>query len=669
MNLTGKGRRFLVYLVVLAMLAGSCGGVFSKGTGRYVQAAGVESEAEEDEVDSEKAEDLSEELQEALEESADSGKEPLASPEVSAEPTAEPQEEFEITGLQMVDNTMDSITIAWNDGMKDTVCYYVYLYNDAEGKYSFLGDTKENYFICKGLETAQKYQFAVRVLDEQNGVLGEFSEGLEAFTAPEQVTGLAIVENKLKKITISWTPVMGADGYVIYRAAPNDVFSLVGTCQGNVYPDKELNPGTTYRYKVCAYSFDEENEGKYSDVVKMTTYPAKPVIQVKGGENKARITWSAVTGASGYYIYWHDGTGYQFLAALAGKSNTTFIHANLPNDAYSKYKVEAFRVFQEVEYKSTLSDAKKGLVEKQKATVSTAKLFKTKAGFQNSSAYKNCKALKKHGNYSKSYIIPGLAGTNTDGFYSSSMCPQGITFAESYLLLSAYDRKYEENSVIYVMDKAKKKLLLTAVLPNQTHAGGITYDGCNVWVTQSKKMHAVPLSEFQRAIEEGKKVCSVSYKATCDLPQAASALTYYQGMIWGASYDELNPGYLAAYRIEDKEGNPVLVNQLLTEASTKIQGLEFTKDGKLILSRSCQTNPYKRGFLHVLDVYKPDLSGIESGVITLGEIKKSIAMPSMNEEIAVSGNYLYVNFESAAFSTAVQRMDRVCAFKLKALIK
>lgn len=580
----------------------------------------------------------------------------------------EPRNILEISELHMVDNSTNSITIAWLGSMTETVCYYIYLYNEEEGKFSFIGDTRENYFTCEGLESARKYTFAVRVLEEQNGIQGELSEGLEAWTAPEQVTGLSIVHNKLKNIKLSWTPVMGADGYVIYRALPGEVFTPVGTSLEPVYKDTGLSAGTTYRYKVCAYTFVQENEGVASDIVKMTTLPAKPVIQVKGGDKKARITWSAVNGANGYYLYWYNGTEYQFVVALAGKSNTSFVHMNLENDVYTKYKVEAFRIFQGVEYKSTISDAKKALAKKQKATVSTAKLYKTKAGFKNSAAYKNCKALRKHGNYSKSYIIPGLAGTNTDGFYSTGMCPQGITFAGSYFLLSAYDREYEENSVIYVMDKAKKKLLLTVVLPNQTHAGGITYDGYNVWVTQSKKMHAIPLSDFEYAITEGKKVYSATYKATCALPQPASALTYYKGMIWGASYDELAAGYLTAYRVEDKEGTPTLTNQLIVQASTKIQGLVFTDTGKLVLSRSCQTNPQKRGFLHVLDVYKPDFSKLDEGEITLGKIKKSIAMPTMNEELAISGKYLYVNFESAAFSTAIQRMDRVCAFKLEDMI-
>lgn len=662
MHFTKGKSRYIAYFVFAALMTGLCSGVLP---GKYLEKRVQAAEAA---VDLEPSVQSAGEVNSDPEASIQPTKEPESSPEASLTPTVEPENILEVKELQMVDNSVDSITIAWIGSVSEAVCYYVYLYNEEEGKYSFIGDTRENYFTCEGLETARKYNFAVRVLDEQNGVQGELSEGIETWTTPEQVTGLSVVHNKVKNIKISWTPVMGADGYAIYRALPGEVFVLAGTSLEPVYKDTGLSSGTTYRYQVCAYSFVPENEGDFSEVIKMTTLPAKPVIQVKGGEKKARITWSAVNGANGYYLYWYNGTEYQFVVALAGKSNTSFVHMNLENDAYTKYKVEAFRVFQGVEYKSTISDAKKALVEKQKATVSTAKLFKTKAGFKNSAAYKNCKALRKHGNYNKSYIIPGLAGTNTDGFYSTSMCPQGITFAGSYFLLSAYDREYEENSVIYVMHKAKKKLLLTVVLPNQTHAGGITYDGYNVWITQAKKMHAIPLAEFENAIAEGKKTYLAAYKVTCALPQPASALTYYKGMIWGASYDELEPGYLAAYKIDDKEGIPVLTNQLLVQASTKIQGLVFTSGGKLILSRSCQTNPQKRGFLHVLDVYKPNLSKLEEGVITLGKIKKSITMPTMNEELAISGKYLYVNFESAAFSTAIQRMDRVCAFKLEDMI-
>lgn len=591
------------------------------------------------------------------------------SPEPSGEPeaTEAPEDILQITELQMIDNTKDSITLSWLGSMNAGLSYQIYRYQEETGQYDFIGDTRENYFVCSGLEPAKKYYYVVRVCNEETGMQGDFSERLETYTKPKKVSGLAVKKNKVGSISLSWKLLEGAAGYEIYRALPGEAFVLVGTSLENAFTDSGLDSGTTYRYKVHAYAYLQENTGAFSSVVRTTTLPSKPVVKVKGGENKARVTWNAVTGATGYYLYWHNGTEYQYIATLLGKSSTSYVHINLQNNEYSKYQVVAYRVLDGTEYKGSVSDAKKALVKKQKGTVTSARLFKTKAGFQKSDAYKDCIDFQKKVKYDKSYIIPGLAGTNTDGFYSSNMCPQGLAFAKSYMLISAYDRKSEENSVIYVLDKSKKKLLLTMVLPNKTHAGGITYDGYNIWVTQSKKVHAIPLAELEEAVAAKEKTVSIEYKVTCELTHAASALTYYKGLLWVASYDELSPGYLGAYNIVDKKEMPTLTKQALIRITTRVQGLAFSSDGKLILSRSCQTDAAKRGFIHVLDVYKPKLSGLSQGDISLGNLKKTVEMPSMNEEIAISGKYLYVNYESAAFSSAVKKMDRVCAFKTTAI--
>lgn len=653
MYFTMRKRRKIALAVFIAVLVGILsGGVAGTGVTKYASAADSEA-AVENGIDASPAV-------------------PEGSPEVSASPavpegTEEPVEnaadKLRITELQMVDNSVSSVTLAWLGSMTEEKSYYIYQYDVAEERYEYVGSSVETFYTCTGLEPAKRYYFAVRVFDEKNGIQGEFSERLETYTKPEKVKGVVVDKNYATSIQISWNAVVGADGYDIYRAEPNEAFVLVGSSIENSYTDAGLSSGKNYRYKVCAYSFVKGNTGALSAALKTTTLPAKPVVKVKGGEKKARITWGAVTGATGYYLYWYDGTKYQYLATLVGKSSTSFVHMNLNNNEYSKYKVEAYRVVNETEFKSALSDAKKALVQKQKTTTTSPKLFKTKKGFKSSSAYQSCQDFKKKVNYNKTYVIPGLAGTNVDGFYSSSMCPQGLTFAKSYMLLSAYDRNQEENSVLYVIDKSSKKLVLTVALPNKTHAGGITYDGYNIWVTQSSKVHAIPFMEIESAIAAKVKTYPVVYKATCELTHAASTLTYYKSKLWVGSYDELSSGYLGAYTIQDKKGTPTLAKCALTRIPTRVQGIEFTSSGKLVLSRSCQTDASKRGFIHVLDVYKPNLSKLSSGTIAIGALKKTIEMPTMNEEIAINGNYLYVSFESAAFSTAVKRMDRVCAFK------
>ena len=572
-----------------------------------------------------------------------------------------------IDELDFAENTATSVTLSWVcDSVADGM-YFIYCYNEETMSYDYVDSSREKTYVCEGLKPAKRYYFTVCAFDEANMLQGQCAYPVEAYTKPKKVQNFSFVNNKKDSIEVKWDAVPDADGYIIYHAKGSGAFEEAGKTTKTTFLDEGLLSGKNYRYKVRAYTFYEDNLGTASNIAKMTTLPAKPVITVKGGDKKARISWNAVTGATGYHLYWHDGAEYQHLATLEGKNNTKYLHTDLENGVYSQYKVEAYRVLYETEYKSTASDMKKAVVSKQE-TVTSPKLFKTKKKFQKSSAYLLCKEFKKTVNYSKSFVIPGVSGTDVDGFYSKNMCPQGITFAKSYLLLSAYDRKKEENSVIYMMDKSSRKLVMTIVLPNKTHAGGIAYDGENLWVTQTNTVRSMPFDEIEKAAQAGKREYLVSYNTICELKHTAGSLTYYKNKLWVASYDELNSGYLGAYSINDKSASPELEMVALTRIPSRVQGLTFTNGGKLILSRSCQTNALQRGFIHVLDIYKADLAKLSNGTITLGELKKTVEMPTMNEEVAVSGNYLYVNFESAAFSTAVKRMDRVCALKVSSIV-
>ena len=91
-----------------------------------------------------------------------------------------------------------------------------------------------------------------------------------------------------------------------------------------------------------------------------------------------------------------------------------------------------------------------------------------------------------------------------------------------------------------------------------------------------------------------------------------------------------------------------------------VQGVTFSGN-KMILSRAY-------GYTSELNIYKA--SNIGKTNMKTGNIKKTVKMPALNEEIAVYGNYLFVNFESATpDSKALNHMDRVVAVKLNAILK
>jgi hypothetical protein len=123
-----------------------------------------------------------------------------------------------------------------------------------------------------------------------------------------------------------------------------------------------------------------------------------------------------------------------------------------------------------------------------------------------------------------------------------------------------------------------------------------------------------------------------------------------------------------SYSIDDYDTSVTLTKLDSIKMPTRVQGIAFTEDGYLILSRSCQLYKGLRGYMHRIDVYQPDLASEGSGNISLGACLKYVYTPSMNEDIALNGEYLYVNFESGAFENASYKMDRVCALDLNSII-
>lgn len=574
-----------------------------------------------------------------------------------------------LTGLEVTETTTNSITVAW-DEMPGMTSYLVYYYDFEKSAYVFLDETKEQQYTWKDRKAGDEFYITVCAYRQSSGEQSHFAEPVHTFTRPEALTTFTIKSNASTSITLSWKKVESATGYLIYRTEANGVETKVGSTTTLQYKDTGLKSGVTYRYRIRTYFADEENTGEYSEQISTTTNPAKPSMKLRAGNGRVKLTWTAVNGATGYRIYQYKGSQAVLIATLKGKSTVSYLRTGLKNSTKYYYTMTAYRTYKEKDYessKATKTSVKPIAVAK---TSTSAKLYKSKKAFLRSAAVKACSFVKKQLNYAKSIVLPGMTNTNVLEFGSKTMVPQGMTFAGSYLLVSAYDSKGIDNSVVYVMSKSSKKLLTTVVLPNKTHAGGLAYDGRNLWICQSTYLRSVSFSQIKKAAVAKKKYLEIkAYDTKNSLGQQAAAVTYYKGFLWVASYSESNSGYLGSYRIADKTGKPVLTVCGRIKLPNRVQGLTFTSNGRLILSRSCQTNSTKRGYLHQLDVYKPNLKKASAGKITLGKRNKVIDMPSMNEEIAVSGKYLYVNFESAQFTSATKRVDRICAFKVAAVTK
>lgn len=576
---------------------------------------------------------------------------------------------FVMSGVTISDVTMTSLKCQWT-AVPGATNYYIYKYNSLTSQYEYLTATVDTFYLLEGLPAGEECYITVYAANEVTGSRSNFSLPVSAYTKPEKVASFSVVENKAGSITLKWADLSSATGYIVYRGGTGGTFKKVGTTQIAEYKDTSVEAGKTYQYKIVAYAGTEDNVSEESPAVFTCTPPNAPKITFKGGNQRMRLTWSAITGANGYHVYTYQDGQYVLLTTLEGKASKKFIHTGLENEQEHGYYVTAYRQYNEVTYESAISNVVTGTAVEVAATSTTPKLFKSKAAFKKSDAYTKCLDFRKKTNYGKSFAMPGMVNTNVAEFACTTMIPQGITYAKGCFFMTAYDSKGIENSVVYVVKKSNKKLLTTIVLPNKAHAGGIAFDGKNLWITQAKTLRSIPYQAVSEAIENEEPYIELAaYGVEIDLPQQAATVTYYKKLLWVSSYDELKPGYLVSYKIAKKGSTPSLTPLNTIKMPTRVQGIAFTSNGRLILSRSCQTNAKQRGFLHQLDVYKPNLKKASKGIISLGKIRNSINMPTMNEEIAISGNCLYIVFESVSFSTATMRMDRVCTMPVSFVTK
>lgn len=574
-----------------------------------------------------------------------------------------------IKNITVGEHSMTSYTLNW-DAATDVSFYQIYVRDDMTGIYSPVASSYNNvYTFNQASGTVKTYQ--IRAVKDINGLLyfGEFSDSFTAATSPDKVQTLTAANSTEKTVDLSWSAVIGATGYSIYRRAETAKdFTLCSNTQSTTYTDTGLTPGTVYEYKVCAYVYDDDFFGEASPSVTICTIPGMVKLNIKAGEKKVRLTWTKATGVTSYDIFGSDGTDeYNLLATLDGNTSSYVQEGLTTGESYSFYII-ANRNFNDTVYSSAKPDPKEVTITEVPATSTQAKYFADKKEFMNSDAYTKIDTFKSSVNYSKSYIIPGLISTNVGGFISNNMCPQGVCFAKNYLLVTAYDMKGEEQSVVYVMDKNSKALLTTLVLPTTTHLGGICYDGKYLWLTTGSKVSALKMTDVQKAVKSGQAYYNVEFFGVCKLGISASYITYYDDKLWVGTYNELQNTYMYSYEIDDFGTSVDLTKVDTVGMPTRVQGISFTEDGYLILSRSCQLYAGLRGYMRRIEVYQPNLANEDGGTISIGSALNCLYTPSMNEGIALKGSYLYVLFESGAFPDASYKMDRICAIKLDSVL-
>ncbi len=179
-----------------------------------------------------------------------------------------------------------------------------------------------------------------------------FAEGIRCQTdytlmvlpyAPAAVTARDV---SIDSVNLTWDPVPGADGYEVARAkGTSGSFVVLGCVTSNQRNCTNLERGTTYTFRVRSYVIQRDKK-VYSEPVtfvvttSLLTAPVMNISRINANNTNFRISWTSVTGATGYVVERATSKNGPFTRVYSGK-NLSYTDSSTSAGVLYYYRVRA----------------------------------------------------------------------------------------------------------------------------------------------------------------------------------------------------------------------------------------------------------------------------------------------------------------------------------------
>ncbi len=249
--------------------------------------------------------------------------------------------------LSSASYTDNAVQLKWSkvDGSKG---YYVYR-KDSGGSYAkiatVIGSTKTSYTDTT-IKSGTTYTYRISAYNSGSTSKNSASKTVTCIATPSLKTAL----NTEEGIQVSWKSVSGAESYQVYRriGSVDADRTCIATVDSSVltFLDTDVTEGTTYYYDiVCSIgTASSDYVKKPAAVVRMTA----PVVTVSHSSSASqtglKVTWSAVTGATGYYIYRRtaDAESWTQLDSVTGAATLSYVDTTPTDGGSYSYAVAAY---------------------------------------------------------------------------------------------------------------------------------------------------------------------------------------------------------------------------------------------------------------------------------------------------------------------------------------
>lgn len=205
-------------------------------------------------------------------------------------------------------------TLSWK-AVENAAGYQVRSYNESTKKYTEILVVPFGENSCTlTASQAEKENFVVRAFCEYNGkkYYGDISNMVSLTGRPSMPCDVTVSAVTSTSYRISWEGV-DCDGYqVYYLSASTGKYTLLKNTTDTYVDVSGLAPGESGQYRVRAYRTTDE--GKITSIattaITAITLPLSPSkVVVNPGSNRAKVSWTAIDGATGYVVYYKKSGG------------------------------------------------------------------------------------------------------------------------------------------------------------------------------------------------------------------------------------------------------------------------------------------------------------------------------------------------------------------------
>lgn len=214
-------------------------------------------------------------------------------------------------------NFPDRIVVTWSD-VSGASAYEVERADAGSEEFASVGYANETSFTDSDISPDLAYRYRIVAVSEEkrsNPEKSPIAEGVaksEGGGSLQQVVGLEGSSSIIKggtAVSLYWTEVPQASGYKVQRYDENTGgWKNVGSPRQSEFTDRQVPEGVL-RYRVQATA--QGKEGPFSDAVEVggggSETPPSPITDLEASQgehmNKIVLNWSAVPGASAYYLY------------------------------------------------------------------------------------------------------------------------------------------------------------------------------------------------------------------------------------------------------------------------------------------------------------------------------------------------------------------------------